>query len=232
MKQLCQSQRSPTHWPGTWTKQMQRKLFNCWGSVMLRYSRRRGKSCPPTRWPTVKSQTLQIKMSSRPHFHLYPPDTGNPDPSPSISIHHLPFLPPLPIPIFKIYLSVLWCGRICSMRKCVEVRGQLLGISLSFHHVGPWDWTQVIRLGHHPLNSLSHLTAFLSPLPPHPISPSWFLSTLYSDCTVSQFWPPCCKWLARSRKCWRYKFPTCFSSIQTLLFPPTSSFPGLHFLFL
>ena len=44
------------HWPGIWTKLM---LSKC--NVMLSSSRRRGKSCPHTRWPRPTPWTLQIK---------------------------------------------------------------------------------------------------------------------------------------------------------------------------
>ena len=49
------------HWPRIWTKLILSKLFDCWGNVMLRSSRRRGKSCPHTRWPRPIPWSLQIK---------------------------------------------------------------------------------------------------------------------------------------------------------------------------
>ena len=56
----------------------------------------------------------------------------------------------------------------CAHARARElVRRQLLGVNLSFHHMGPGDWTQVIRLGCRPLDLLSHLVSLIGFLSSH-----------------------------------------------------------------
>lgn len=54
----------------------------------------------------------------------------------------------------------------------MEVRGQLVGISISLLRVGPGDWTQMPSLGDKHLSHLSHLT---DPVDLYASSGSWTL---------------------------------------------------------
>lgn len=165
MKQLCQSPRNPTRSPGTWTKQMQRKLFNCWDSAMLRYSRRRGKSCPPTRCDLESSlghcyqrcQACHISASPLLTLKILSP-VLHPHPPSFISF----FFPPnsnfFHSFVYFVRGKALFHGEMCESQRTTFGSQSVLSLrgsqGLNSDHQA---WPQS-------LPTLSPLTAFLPPL--------------------------------------------------------------------
>ena len=125
MRQPCPSQRSQTHWPGICTKQMPSRLFDCWGNVILRSSRRRDKSCPHARWPRPIPWTLQITMPTPtpPHLNVCPlrPWSESPSPTPPNPLSFSWLLMPdccLPVDSTVSQLWPPWYKWLEKFRKC------------------------------------------------------------------------------------------------------------------
>lgn len=57
-----------------------------------------------------------------------------------------------------------------SVLQCVSQRTTL---SLSFPQVGPWDWTQMVRLGGKDLYLMSHFTSQFKYFVCSYLSPNW-----------------------------------------------------------
>lgn len=90
----------------------------------------------------------------------------------------------------------------CVMCICVEVRGHLWKLILTFHHVDPGDQTQVVRLSSKCLYLLSHLTG--------PILVSLNKVSLYSlgwpgTYYVTQIGLKSKIFLPQPLKCWVYR---------------------------
>lgn len=207
---------------------MQRKLFSCWGSVMLRSSRRRGKSCLLPGDP--QSNLGHCQRDAKPTTsQLLPSRTtvsnfGNPEPPPPFQSTVLCFFPFFLIPHFCVYFCIyfvrwedLFHGEMYGGQRTTFGNQSVLS------SCGSQERTQIIRVGGNPL---THRAIACPPPSSHffLLIPVHSPQRLYSESVLTTMLQVAGK-VPEVLKVQTLRL----LPIQTLLFPLMSSFLGLCF---